>query len=352
MTNNGNLMEQAKQLAREEFSRDQTFQKLDRSQQFELYRDRVNDIHNQLAQQQTVSDAMSADQLVNKKFLQNQRIDQEGEQAGRVLRDVNFPKFVKDLLKGVFDANLTVMKEQMESYVDLVEKITKPASEFIKTIDDVAAYTFMAESQPNRFQLLPPKAPSNLPGGTPPGVGSVPQLSTSSGTQLADKDGNPLSKDDIRGEVMQAKLQLANQHQQLLEEMLLMGVTRLVVDHGKVKASVDFQIKAHEALNASDSAYENKQHSQTKGFHLGYSPFFRGPSFGISHSKTNTQIQISTAGATGTGTTDETTKVHGEVEINFKSDYFKLDNFRDILAQTKPKTDQKDKTQPVDQSES
>jgi len=40
------------------------------------------------------------------------------------------------------------------------------------------------------------------------------------------------------------------------------------------------------------------------------------------------------------------TQIRGEVEINFKTDYFNLDNFRDILmnrdnpGSVKPKTDQ------------
>lgn len=45
---------------------------------------------------------------------------------------VDFPKFVADLLKAVFDANLKVMKQQTDSYIKLMKEVTKSAADFLK----------------------------------------------------------------------------------------------------------------------------------------------------------------------------------------------------------------------------
>src|SRR5262249_42498996 len=53
-----------------------------------------------------------------------------------LIDSVDFPKFVADLLKAVFDANLTVMKQQTDSYIKLMKECTKSSADFIKQIKD------------------------------------------------------------------------------------------------------------------------------------------------------------------------------------------------------------------------
>ena len=358
------LKKEAQKRARSELGDKDWFLALSKDEQFPIYRNKVNKIHQELVQKQKqdeldIAQAMTADDQIDDRHLENRRIDQEGALAGNVLRQVDFPQFVKDLLKGVFDANLNVVQEQMDSYAELVDRITQPASKFINTIDNATAYAFMAERQPDRFQLMDTGGSSqNLLGGNQNllgntsngGGGNLPgNQTTNTQMQLADKDGNPIEEEDIRGEILQAKLQLVRQHQQLLEEMLLMGVTRLVVDHGKVKASVDFKIDAREQIQKADRAQEQMRKIRQTRFGLGGAfSFFGG---GVSSSNTKTKIQISTAQAASVGGTEESTKVHGEVEINFKSDYFPLENFRDILTQNQPQNKQQQQNQ-QDQSSS
>ena len=47
-----------------------------------------------------------------------------------------FPKFVADLLKAVFDANLKVMKKQTDTYIKLMKEATKSTADFIKKVKD------------------------------------------------------------------------------------------------------------------------------------------------------------------------------------------------------------------------
>ncbi|NEP02456.1 MAG: hypothetical protein F6K58_28175 [Symploca sp. SIO2E9] len=348
MPNQVEIQEQARAMAREELGKDREFRKRPRQEQFQLYKHRVGELSQQMSRQQQLAEAMAAGDLIDDNRHLNRRIDQQGEIAGTTLRQVDFPQFVKDLLKGVFDANLEVTKEQMDSYADLVDRITQPASKFISTVDDATAYAFLAETQPNSFQIL---GSSNL-GGDLLGSGNLGSLDGSSTNDasseitLGDANGNAVdtSSEDIRGEILQAKLQLVRQHQQLLEEMLLMGVTRLVVDNGKVKASLDFQITAQEQIRKTDAAQQNQQ--ELRGRIIGMGGFLGTIGGGYGSRKKNTKIAVSTAQVQSAAATASSTKVHGEVEINFKTDYFALDNFKDILmnrdnpGSVQPKTDQ------------
>ncbi|NEO31439.1 MAG: hypothetical protein F6K36_13590 [Symploca sp. SIO3C6] len=349
MPNQVAIQEQARAMAREELGKDREFRKRSRQEQFQLYKHRVGELSQQISRQQQLAEAMAAGDLIDDSRHLNRRIDQQGAIAGRTLRQVDFPQFVKDLLKGVFDANLEVTKEQMDSYADLVDRITQPASKFISTVDDATAYAFLSETQPNRFQIL---GSSNFGGdllGSGGNLGSLDGSSTndaSSQITLGDSSGNAVdtSSEDIQGEILQAKLQLVRQHQQLLEEMLLMGVTRLVVDNGKVKATLDFQITAQEQIRKADTAQQNRQ--AIRGRTIGMGGFLGMFGGGYGSSKRNTKISVSTAQVQSAAATASSTKVHGEVEINFKTDYFALDNFRDILmnrdnpGSVQPKTDQ------------
>ncbi|MGK7916084.1 MAG: hypothetical protein AB4038_11175 [Prochloraceae cyanobacterium] len=332
MAQNTQILEQARARAREELGKNPEFRQRPKAEQFALYKTRVGELSQELSRQQELADAMAAGDLINDRRHLNRRIDQQGAIAGRTLRQVDFPQFVKDLLKGVFDANLEVTREQMDSYADLVDRITQPASKFINTIDNATAYAFLAETQPNRFQILG----SNNLGGDLFGSGNLGNLDgnstgdASSQITLGDINGNAIdtTSEDIRGEILQAKLQLVRQHQQMLEEMLLMGVTRLVVDNGKVKASLDFQIRAQEQIRKADAAQQNQQELRRRT--IGFGGFW-GIFGGSSRTRTNTKISVSTAQVQSAAATTSSTQVRGEVEINFKTDYFTLDNFRDIL---------------------
>ena len=66
---------------------------------------------------------------------------------------VDFPKFVADLLKAVFDANLKVMKQQTDSYIKLMKEATKSTADFIKKVKDDDALAKVAETQSDKYNI-------------------------------------------------------------------------------------------------------------------------------------------------------------------------------------------------------
>jgi hypothetical protein len=258
----------------------------------------------------------ASDMIDDKRHL-NKRIDQAGQLAGEFIEEIDFPKFVRDLVKGVFDANLEVTLKQMEAFQKLLKSATADVSTFINKIDDTAAFGYLAESQPDMFSLgFPDDAETDESGEKKPA--------------LTDKEGNKmdLGDNEIKAKIMDAKIAMAKEQRAMLREVILMGVTRLVVERGVVKAACKFDIKASEKIDKADKAALQEASSTStsltaSGGMLG--SIFGGPTAG--HTRSTQKSKISVSSAKSQATTDLTAQVSGSVEIQFKSDYFKLDNF-------------------------
>ena len=263
----------------------------------------------------------ASDMIDDKRHL-NQRIDQAGKLAGEFIEEIDFPKFVRDLVKGVFDANLEVTLKQMEAFQKLLKTATADVSAFINKIDNTAAFGYLAENQPDMFSLGFPDDNDDQverdAEGNPKPI-------------LTDKEGNKLdhlSDNDVKAKIIEAKIAMAKEQRAMLREVILMGVTRLVVEKGVVKAACKFDIKASEKIDKADKAALQEASSTStsltaSGGMLG--SIFGGPTAG--HTRSEQKSKISVSSAKSTSTTDLTAQVSGSVEIQFKSDYFKLDNF-------------------------
>lgn len=262
-----------------------------------------------------------ASDLIDDKRHENRRIDQAGQLAGEFVENVDFPKFVRDLLKGVFDANLQVTIQQMETYQKLLKTATKSVAEFANKIDNTAAFGYLAENQGDDFSIDFDDNDKD-DAGNPKAV-------------LTDKAGERLDIGDneVKAKIMDAKIAMAKEQRALLRETILMGITRLVVERGKVKASVLFDIKAGEQIQKQDKAAMKEAHSSGSSMKAGgglIGSVFGGASGG--HTRSDSKTQISISSAKSAATTSLEAKLTGEVEIIFKSDYFKLDNFASMYS--------------------
>lgn len=227
---------------------------------------------------------------------------------------VDFPKFVADLLKAVFDANLSVMKTQTDSYIKLMKEATKASADFIKQIKDDESFARLAESKSDKYNVTTEK-----------------QADGSQKLALTDPTGEKVDPEDaeVKKDILEEKINMAKEHRAALREVLLMGVTRLVVNKGVIEAGVDFEIHA----TRDSKAHHDDQNINVTSVSADYGggvlgSIFGGPSGSISTENTNIQVNTSDKQATD----DLTAKLHGKVNIEFKTDYFKLDNFANMYA--------------------
>ncbi len=226
---------------------------------------------------------------------------------------VDFPKFVADLLKAVFDANLKVMKQQTDSYIKLMKEATKSTADFIKKVKDEESFAKLAESRSEQYNVVTEKAADG-----------------STKLALTNPQGDKLDPEDadVKRHILEAKINMAKEHRAALREVLLMGVTRLVVNKGLIEAGVEFSVKATRA----STAHHDDQNINVANIHQEYEGplggLFGGPSGSMDISNTNIQVNTSDKKATD----DLSATLKGKVSIEFKTDYFKLDNFANMYA--------------------
>lgn len=318
----------ARQNARATLAQSAHFSTLPQTDQFETYQRLVRENMNKLARQYGLSTQSSlarqmdkASDMIDDKRHENRRIEQAGELAGDFVQQVDFPKFVRDLLKGVFDANLQVTLAQMDKYIELMKAATASISKFVNAIDDAASFGYLAENDSDNFSLGFDEDEKDEDG-RPSQI-------------LTDKEGNKadLSDNAVKAKIMDAKIAMAKEQRALLRETILMGVSRLVVERGNVKASVVFDFKAGEKIQKGDRAGINKQHSTSSSIRASgglIGSIFGGPEGG--HTDSTRETRISVSSAKSDSSTSLSAKLTGSVDITFKSDYFKLDNFASMYA--------------------
>ncbi|MFF3708891.1 hypothetical protein [Streptomyces phaeochromogenes] len=263
---------------------------------------------------------------------ENRRIEQAGQLAGEFIESVNFPQFVRDLLLAVFRGNLEVQHQQTEDFIRLLKAATGSLGEFVRKVDDFEAYSRLAENEPERFQMALPAVPPEEDededadeagsGRTPPGTPT-----------LLDRNGSPVdvSSGDIRAKILDTKIAMAQENRALLREVILLGVTRFVVNDATVETACVFDIKAKEKVTRT-GIRQNEQ-VRTSGDTVGggiYGLFSGG------RSSTNRETEISVSSAAGRSSTDLAAKITGSVRLNMKTDYFKLDNFAEMYRQIAP----------------
>jgi hypothetical protein len=297
------IQRQAREAARDQLSRSSMFRAMSIDEQQDVYHSVVDDNYRKLARQSGLSSAMVED------FDDYDPGFGNSVDAFQDLVDsVDFPTFVSDLLKAVFDANISVQKRQTDDFIRLMREATKSTADFLKKVDDEDAFAYLVESPNSQFNLSMEEDPEG---------GSKLALTT--------PEGEPVNMDDneVKAKIMDAKIAMAKEHRAALREILLMGVTRMIVKKGEVEAAVEYKITAKR-----DSRKTHRdQNINTAQLGLSYG-IFAGPK--VNFNMTNTNIQVNTSSQTAE---DElSARLMGKVKIEFASDYFKLDNFANMYA--------------------
>lgn len=268
--------------------------------------------------------AKKASDLIDDDRHRNDRIDELGDIASDFIGAVAFPTFVGDLLEGVFAANLKVTKDQMVAYQELLKAATQSLAFFMKKIPPQESFAYLASNSDEEFSI-----------NFPPDDGPA-ELTDNEGNVVA-RAGEEVEDASVKAKIMDATLAMAKEQRAMLREILLLGVTRLVVEKGVVRASVKFDFKATEKINRTDKGTVQDARSSSNSIsHSGgfFGSLFGGPQGGNTSSQRHAELSVATT--TSTGDTTVGANLTGFVEIQFKSDYFKLDNFATMYGPVAP----------------
>jgi hypothetical protein len=318
LPSNQQIKETARAQAREVLKGSGVFMAMSLSDQQSIYHTLVNDYMDKEKEKLGISKSMATDSGAEMGYKgYNPAFGEDTRSFKELVDSVDFPKFVADLLRAVFDANLKVMKSQTDSYIKLMKECTKSTADFIKKVKDDDTFGKLVEKHQDKYNL-DKEATTNADGSK-----SEKLILTTVDNEKAD-----LADAEVRRHIMEAKVEMAKEHRAALREVLLMGVTRLVVEKGEIDAAVEFTIHAQR----ESKAHHDDQNINVANLELEYggglAGLFGGPSG--SFSMTNTNIQVNTSDKMAKD--DLTAKLTGHVNIKFKTDYFKLDNFANMYA--------------------
>ncbi len=151
---------------------------------------------------------------------------------------IDFPGFVTSLITGVFQAMTTSSLQQLEAYGDLLEAVGTSTTEFSESqIDDDRAGAWLAQRFPSLAYSdgeITLREGRELP--------TTAQLREGLGANASELQG--LSPDDLGDTLLPvAKRKLGRDRQSRLATMVLMGINRIVVDEGRIHASMELGVQ-------------------------------------------------------------------------------------------------------------
>ena len=227
---------------------------------------------------------------------------------------VDFPKFVADLLKAVFDANLKVMKQQTDTYIKLMKEATKSTADFIKKVKDDESFAKLAESKSDQYNVTTEKRADGS-------------------TKLAPDDpagrqGRPRGR---RGQAAHPRGQ--DQHGQGAPRRAARGAA----DGRHPPGGQEGRDRGGRRVQRQGDAREQgaprrPEHQRRDACTWTTSRRCSGSSAGRAAASTSPTRTSRSTRRDKKATDDLSATLKGKVKIEFKTDYFKLDNFATMYA--------------------
>lgn len=149
-----------------------------------------------------------------------------------LLRAVDFPNFVAELLHGVFNAIVDSTIRQMQAYAELVASVAASVGKFADdAISDQTARDMLVAEFPDLF--------CRRTAGRP-GLAWRPEADPAAVLRLRAALGLREPEPDPRRLIAATRRRLARNRQQALATLVLMGINRIVVNDGKITAKISF----------------------------------------------------------------------------------------------------------------
>ncbi|HSO39932.1 MAG TPA: hypothetical protein VLT33_45710, partial [Labilithrix sp.] len=246
-----------------------------------------------------------------------------GRVTGETLRALSFPTFVADLIRGTFQAIVNASIQQMEAYGQLLANVSRTVDQFMAdNITDLQARDWLVQRYPDHIAIAAGEHDAKAKDAPRPTVKAVVK---SGADELPPPNfqldlGVDASLDDDAIEeklVPAARRKLAQSRHQMLATMVLMGMSRIVITGGKIRAQMAFHIDTTDALAQQRATDLDTRVSASGSF--GFGPWSASLSASVAYVSSNRSQQNSEMNVSA--------DLQSEVDLRFKSDYFPLDRF-------------------------
>lgn len=249
------------------------------------------------------------------------------DQAKR-LNEIRFPEFTAKLIGDTFDALVMANLKQTESYISLVQQVSKSLSAYInETKDDTtgaeilsfleAILPAVASDTEHDTSVRRDRPLSKEQADTLNKALAVPE-------EVADQPATYQENEDLsddnkwQGLLDAIAVRIAANKYTLLQEMVKQGILRLVVENGTIETRLIFTTFGSQSYSRDASYYQrdktNKRSSAGAGFIL-------APLFSAKQSTESTTVTVTTTKESSRDISGSRVQIYGGVTINFKTDY-------------------------------
>ena len=268
--------------------------------------------------------------------------DQGGAVAARpgadalsnLVANVNFPNFVAELIQGVFQAIVDASIQQMEAFAELVKNVSKSVDEYMR--DNVAenqARDYLADRYPEHLEVdISGETARRWCRGTDADESNLPDFFKDLGLDIPVDSLDEETTEEVL--VPAARQQMAIDRQRLLLMMVLMGINRLVVTDGSIKAAVIFQLNTTDAV---DQAHRRATQFDARPRATAGAAGSRAGSRRRWKTETTTKLNVTTTRTDESEASVELkAKLTGDVNVRFKSETFPLTDMTKLLGLQEP----------------
>ena len=241
-----------------------------------------------------------------------------------IIGAISFPRFVRELINGVFNAMVETNQQQLQQYVELTRAVSQSIDGFASLGgNDDAARRWLAEQFPQSYQIEEPDPEDVYPDEEP-----EPARLITTGTAPSEdalraalglEAGAEVPSGGAEALVPFVRRSLARNRQQILATMVQMGMQRIVVDSGRIQAGMRFHIDA-----SSAAAEQNRSRFDTRTT-IGARA---SGGFGIWRASASVDTTIGYVSATDRQTREElnaSADLNSSVELHFRTDQVPLD---------------------------
>ncbi len=241
---------------------------------------------------------------------------QVGAVARSTLNAIDFPSFVASLIQGTFQAIVDSSIQQMEAYAELLKNAATTIDAFSSdNVTDGMARDYLADRYDGVFERDTSGARPQLKVVEGASTGGLPSFFADMGIGSADD----LDASTVEEKVVPAtRRMLAEQRQQTLATMVLMGINRIVVSDGEISAKLQFHIDASESTAMKFD--QTKQSGMSMSGTAGRNPFAAQG------------IMVNTASLNAQSAINVRADLVGNVVVRFRSETFPLERFADSAA--------------------
>lgn len=241
-----------------------------------------------------------------------------GEVTQATLNAIAFPTFVADLIKGTFSAILDATTSQMDAFMKLLEQVSQTVEQFEdQNISDAQAHAWLANQYPSHLRL---ESGEDGARATPIDEGADPPEGIRETLSLPE-DLSSLDSISIKETLIPAaRRKLAQSRLQMLSSLVMMGMQRIVINHGRIRATMGFQIDASDSARREDASLLDT--SVAGSGSVGFGPW----SASVSTSVTYVRSTKSDSNAELNVNADLT----GEVDLTFSTDYLPLNRMATV----------------------